>query len=401
MKRDISSLDDWDTLAGRRVLLRADLNLPMRDGIISDTTRIDALVPTLQELRQRGAQVAILSHCGRPQGKVCQYYSLAPVVDPLSAAIDGAPIAFAADCIGPPAAACMAGLADGGVALFENLRFHPGEEANDADFAAALAAQGDCYVNDAFSCAHRRHASVTTLAGLLPSVMGRAMAAELAALGSVLESPARPAAALVGGAKVSTKLDILSTIIKTVDLLVVGGAMANTFLLAQGVDVGRSLSEPDLVPVARDILDQAARLGCEILLPVDGVVAASLAPGVATRVVAASKVPVDSMILDIGPQGVAAIKTRLDSCRTVLWNGPLGAFETPPFDWATCEVARYVGRLTAQGTLTSVAGGGDTAAALAHAGVRDDFTYISGAGGAFLEWLEGKELPGIAALQHS
>ncbi len=401
MRPDIPGLDDWgdQVLAGQRVLLRADLNLPMRDGEIRDATRIERLVPTIQELRDRQARIGILSHCGRPQGRRCPDYSLAPVVSGVSAAIGGVPVRFADDCIGPAAAACMADLSNGEVALFENLRFHPGEESNDPDFAAALAAQGDFYVNDAFSCSHRSHASITTLAKLLPSVMGRSMASELAALGRVLDSPARPAAALVGGSKVSTKLDILSRIIKTVDVLVVGGGMANTFLLAQGIDVGRSLSEPDLVSVAGDILNQAA--GCEILLPVDAVVAPSLAPGVETQVVAVSEVPDHSMILDIGPRGIAAIKTRLDSCRTLLWNGPPGAFETPPFDQATTDIARYVARLTAQGKLISVAGGGDTAAALAHAGVGDDFTYISGAGGAFLEWLEGKELPGITALQHS
>jgi phosphoglycerate kinase len=392
------TLDDLD-VAGRRVLVRSDLNVPVSDGKVTDTTRIDRTAVTIKELADRGARVVVLSHFGRPKGKRVAEMSLRPVVAPLSAALGGRPVAFAEDCVGPAAEAVVAGLADGEVALLENLRFHEGEEANDADFARRLAALGDLYVNDAFSAAHRAHASTEALARLLPAAAGRLMQAELEHLTAALETPKRPVAALVGGAKISTKLDLLGNLVRKVNVLVIGGGMANTFLYARGKQIGGSLAERDMADTARDILGTAERQGCDVILPVDAVVAPELKAGVETDVVPVDAVPADRMILDVGPASVTDIVERLKGCRTLVWNGPLGAFETPPFDAATVAVAKAAARLTREGRLLSVAGGGDTVAALGHAGVVDDFSYVSTAGGAFLEWLEGRDLPGVAALR--
>jgi phosphoglycerate kinase len=324
--------------------------------------------------------------------------SLRPIVEPLSQALGGKPVAFAEDCVGEPAKSVVDRLAPGGVALLENLRFHAEEEANDPEFARSLAALGDFYVNDAFSAAHRAHASTEGIARLLPSAAGRLMQAELQHLHDALSSPKRPVTAIVGGAKVSTKLDLLGNLVAKVDLLVIGGGMANTFLHAQGIGIGKSLAERDMAEKARDILAKAAGRGAEVALPVDAVVAAELKPGVATRTVAIGAVPSDQMILDVGPKTVAELNRRIAGCRTLVWNGPLGAFETPPFEAGTVAVARAAAELTSAGKLLSVAGGGDTVAALAQAGVVERFSYVSTAGGAFLEWLEGKTLPGVAAL---
>ncbi len=391
------TLDDIDP-AGKRVLVRVDLNVPMKDGRVTDATRIERLAPTLLDLAGRGGKVIVLSHFGRPKGKPDPAFSLKPLVAPLSQALGGRPVAFAADCIGPEAERVVKALAPGGIALLENLRFHPEEEANDPAFAKSLAALGDLYVNDAFSAAHRAHASTAALAHLLPAAAGRLMQAELEALGAALETPKRPVAALVGGAKVSTKLDLLSFIVKKVDVLAIGGAMANTLLFAQGVEVGKSLCERDMAETARGILAAAKAAGCTLMLPVDAVVAREFKANAATETVAIDRVPADAMILDIGPQTVAALGAKLAECKTVIWNGPVGAFETPPFDRGTVALARRVAELTKSGALLSVAGGGDTVAALAQAGVTESLTYVSTAGGAFLEWLEGRELPGVAAL---
>ena len=382
---------------GKRVLLRADLNVPMEHGQVSDATRITRVAPTIRALAERRAMVVVMSHFGRPKGKPDPAFSLRPLVAPLAQAI-GRPIAFAEDCVGPAAERVVTSLEPGGVALLENLRFHPEEEANDRGFAEALARLGDLYVNDAFSAAHRAHASTEAIAHLLPAVAGRLMQAELEALGAALETPQHPLAALVGGAKVSTKLDLLAFIIPKVDALIIGGAMANTLLAAQGVSVGKSLCEHDMAGSARRLIDQAKRAGCALLLPVDAVVAPALAAGVASTTVPIDRVPADQMILDIGPRTVAAIVDRLTACRTLVWYGPMGAFETPPFDAGTTAVARRVAELTKAKELLSVAGGGDTVAALAHAGVIDDLSYVSTAGGAFLEWLEGRTLPCVAVL---
>jgi phosphoglycerate kinase len=385
-------------VAGRRVLLRADLNVPMKAGRVTDATRIERLIPTIEALRARGARVVLLSHFGRPDGRRQESMSLAPLVPALEAALGGRHVAFASDCIGPRAETVIGALRDGDVALLENLRFHPGEEANDPAFAAALAALGDVFVNDAFSAAHRAHASTEALARLLPRAAGLLMRAELDALGRALDHPRRPLAAIVGGAKVSTKLDLLGNLLGRVDCLVIGGGMANTFLHAAGFDVGRSLCERDMAPTARRIAADAAAAGKRLILPVDAVVAEALAAGVPTATVPIAAVPADRMILDIGPASIAAIAAAMAPCRTLVWNGPLGAFETAPFDAGTTAIARDVARRVTAGTLDAVAGGGDTVAALAHAGVEDKLTYVSTAGGAFLEWLEGKTLPGVAAL---
>ncbi|MBL4720224.1 MAG: phosphoglycerate kinase [Alphaproteobacteria bacterium] len=392
------TLDDIDA-NGKRVLLRGDLNVPMRDGAVSDATRIDRLLPTIKELSESGDKVIVLSHFGRPKGAVVAEMSLAPVAAALKAALPELRVTFASDCVGAAAAAVVDAMAPGDVALLENLRFHPGEEANDPDFARALADLGDVYVNDAFSAAHRAHASTQALAGLLPCAAGRNMQAELEALTAALENPQRPVAAIVGGAKVSSKLDVLGHLVDKVDVLVIGGGMANTFLYAQGHEIGASLCEKDLADTARAILAKAATSGCDIILPEDVVVAREFKAGAASETVAADAAPADQMILDFGPASVAVILSRLENCKTLVWNGPLGAFETPPFDAATVAVAKGAAALSASGGLVSVAGGGDTVAALAQAGVSDDFTYISTAGGAFLEWLEGRELPGVAALE--
>ncbi len=385
-------------VAGKRVLLRADLNVPVHDGRITDRTRIERLTPTIRELAAKGARVIVCSHFGRPKGKPVAGMSLAPVAAALAEVL-GQPVAFAADCIGPVAADAVAGLAPGGVLVLENTRFHPEEEKNDPGFAAALAALADLYVNDAFSAAHRAHASTEGVAHLLPACAGRLMQAELTALDAALGHPVRPVAAVVGGAKVSSKLDLLGHLIGRVDVLAIGGAMANTFLAAQGKPVGRSLQEAELHATARDILAQAAAAGCTVLLPVDVVVAAELRPGVPSRVVAVDAVPAEQMILDVGPATVDLLTARLRGLKTLIWNGPLGAFETPPFDAGTLALARAVAAATAAGALVSVAGGGDTVSALHAAGVAERLTYVSTAGGAFLEWMEGKTLPGVAALE--
>jgi phosphoglycerate kinase len=383
---------------GKRVLVREDFNVPLKDGRVTDATRIERAVPTLRELSEKGAKVIALSHFGRPRGKPDPAFSLKPLVEPLSRAVGGKPVAFAKDCVGPEAERVVAALKPGDVALLENLRFHPEEEANDIGFARKLAALGDLYVNDAFSASHRAHASIEALPRLLPAAAGRLMQAELEALTAALETPQRPVAALVGGAKVSTKLDLLNNLVRKVNVLVIGGAMANTLLFARGIEIGKSLSERDMAETARGVLAKAREAGCEILLPLDAVVARELTANAASETVAIESVPKDAMILDIGPRTVAAIGAKLEACRTLVWNGPLGAFETPPFERGTVAVARRVAELTRAKRLLSVAGGGDTVAALAQAGVTANLTYASTAGGAFLEWLEGRELPGVAAL---
>ncbi len=391
------TLDDLD-VAGRTVLLRADLNVPVQDGRVSDATRIERLVPTVKDLTGRGAKVVLLSHFGRPKGGPDAKNSLRQVLPALEAAL-GAPVAFASDCVGPEAEGAVKALPAGAVLLLENTRFHAEEEANDPAFAKRLAALGDLYVNDAFSAAHRAHASTEGIARLLPSAAGRLMQAELDALGRALEHPERPVAAIVGGAKISTKLELLLNLVARVDLLVLGGGMANTFLAAEGVQVGASLQEKDMHDQARAIAARAAATGCRILLPVDAVTAAKLEAGATTTTVPVSAVPADRMILDVGPETVALVARELAGCRTLVWNGPLGAFEIPPFDAGTVAVAKAAAELTRTSGLVSVAGGGDTVAALAHAGVEEAMTYVSAAGGAFLEWLEGKTLPGVAALE--
>lgn len=389
------TLDGLD-VSGKRVLVRADLNVPMKDGKVSDSTRIERFAPTAVELAEKGAKVAILSHFGRPKGRDASQ-SLAPLVADLARAC-GTKVAFAADCVGEEAAKTVAGLAPGGIALLENLRFHAGEEKNDTGFAKSLAALGDLYVNDAFSCAHRAHASTEGIARLLPAYAGRLMQAELDALGKALENPRRPVAAVVGGSKVSTKLELLGNLLTRVDVLAIGGGMANTFLYAKGVDVGRSLCERDMAETARRILADAESSGKQIVLPVDAVIASALTDGAGAQTVPIGRIPADKMILDIGPLSVAETLRIFDSAQTLVWNGPVGAFEHAPFDKGTVELAKGVAARSQAGRLLSVAGGGDTVAALAHAGVEDEFSYVSTAGGAFLEWLEGKELPGVAAL---
>jgi phosphoglycerate kinase len=387
-------LDDLSP-AGARVLVRVDLNVPMQNGQVGDGTRIDRAVPTLSELAAAGAKVIVLSHFGRPKGKIVPALSLAPLAEPLGAAL-GRPVAFA-DLAAAPGA--IAQMANGDVLLLENVRFGPGEETNAPDFAQSLADLGDIYVNDAFSCAHRAHASTTGLAHLLPAAAGRALQTELTALEAALATPRRPVAALVGGAKVSSKLAILGYLLDKLDQLIIGGGMANTFLFAKGIKVGASLCETDLAETARGIMAQADKVGCEIVLPADVMLAQELRAGTGSALATVDEVPDDLMILDIGPASVTDLTRRLSGCRTLLWNGPLGAFEFPPFDGGTVKVAQVAAAQTRAGNLTSVAGGGDTVAALVHAGVADDFTYVSTAGGAFLEWLEGKVLPGIEALE--
>ncbi len=391
------SLDDLDP-AGRRIFLRADLNVPVRDGKVADATRIDRLAPTVGELAGAGGTVIVASHFGRPGGRPDPALSLAPVAGALSSALGGRAVAFASDCVGPPAERAAAEAGPGGVALLENLRFHAGEEANDPAFAQRLAAVADIYVNDAFSASHRAHASIDALARLLPAAAGRLMEAELAALEGALDNPERPACAIVGGAKISTKLDLLENLAGRFDALVIGGAMANTFLHALGTDVGASLCERDMADTARSVLAAADAANCEIVLPSDVVVAAGLDDGAVAQAVPVGAVPSGTMILDIGPDSAEGLAARLGGMKTLIWNGPLGAFENPPFDAATTRVARVVAELTAAGVLDSVAGGGDTVAALAAAGAADRFSYVSTAGGAFLEWLEGRTLPGVAAL---
>ena len=392
----IKTIDDLD-VAGKRVLVRADLNVPMRDGKITDTTRIDRTAPTLKELADKGAKVIVMCHFGRPKGERVADLTLKPVAAELGR-IMGVDVAFADDCIGDAASAVVDAMKDGDIAMLENLRYHKGETDNDAGFAADLAKLGDAYVDDAFSCSHRAHASTEGVAKILPAAAGRLMQAELEALSAALDAPRRPVAAVVGGAKVSTKLEVLENLSSKVDVLVIGGGMANTFLHAQGVDIGKSLCEKDMADTARKILDGAAAKNCEIILPVDGVVAWEFAANTKNETVANDAIPSDGMVLDAGAATVELVNAKLATCKTVVWNGPMGAFEIAPFDMATNAVAQQAARLTKSGDMVSVAGGGDTVAALEHAGAKDDFTYISTAGGAFLEWLEGKTLPGVEVL---
>lgn len=391
------TIDDAD-VASKRVLVRVDLNVPMENGVVTDTTRIERIVPTIRDLAAKGAKVILLAHFGRPKGERKPEDSLKPVVAPLAKAL-GKPVAFAEDCVGDVAAAAIDVLAPGEILLLENTRYHKGEEKNDAGLVEKLAALGDLYVNDAFSAAHRAHASTEGLAHKLPAYAGRTMQAELTALGAALGQPKRPVIAIVGGAKVSSKIDLLENLVAKVDMLVIGGGMANTFLAAQGVAVGKSLCEHDLADTATRIMAKAKDAGCRIVLPVDAVVAREFKAGAASETVAVSAVPADAMILDVGPQSVSAVAAAMDEAATLIWNGPLGAFEIDPFDKATVAAARHAAERTRAGRLLSVAGGGDTVAALNHAGVAGDFTYVSTAGGAFLEWMEGKELPGVKALE--
>ena len=390
------TLDDLD-VKGKRVLVRADLNVPVKDGVVTDATRIARQAPTIKELADKGARVIVLSHFDRPKGKIVPSMSLKVLVQPLSDAV-GRKVAFADDCIGPKAEAAVAALKDGDVLLLENTRFHKGEEDNDAGMAKELAALGDIFVNDAFSAAHRAHASTEGVAHLLPNAAGRSMQAELSHLEKALGNPERPLLAVVGGAKVSTKIALLENLVARVETLVIGGAMANTFLAAEGVKVGKSLYEPDHMETARKIVHAANEAGAAILLPTDVVVAKEFKAGAAHRTCPVSDIAADEMVLDVGPDSIKAFENRLAGTRTLVWNGPFGAFETRPFDAGTVAAARAVADATKKGQLLSVAGGGDTVAALAHAGVEDDFAYVSTAGGAFLEWLEGKTLPGVDAL---
>ena len=391
------TLDDLD-VKGKRVLVRADLNVPVKDGVVTDATRIQRQAPTIRELADRGARVVVLSHFDRPKGKVVPSMSLKVLVQPLSDAV-GRKVAFADDCIGPVAEAAVAALKDGEVLLLENTRFHAGEEKNDPALSAALAKLGDIFVNDAFSAAHRAHASTDGVARLLPNAAGRSMQAELTHLEKALSHPERPVMAIVGGAKVSTKIDLLENLVGRVQTLVIGGAMANTFLAAQGIKVGKSLYEPDHLETARRIMAAAQKNGALILLPTDVVVAKEFKANAAHRTVPVAGIAEDEMALDVGPDSIKAFDAALATTRTLVWNGPFGAFETVPFDAGTVAAAQSVAAATRAGKLLSVAGGGDTVAALAHAGVEQDFTYVSTAGGAFLEWLEGKTLPGVDALK--
>ena len=390
------TLDDM-ALMGQRVLVRVDINVPVENGQVTDDTRITRIAPTIADILAAGGRPVLLAHFGRPKGQHVPDMSLRPLVPALEAAF-GVPVMFCADCRGPAAQAAAGALAEVQVLLLENTRFHPGEEKNDAELAAEMAALGDIYCNDAFSAAHRAHASTEALARLLPACAGRLMQAELSALEAALSTPKRPVVAVVGGAKVSTKPDLLGNLVSRVDTLVIGGGMANTFMAAQDLPVGRSLCEHDLTGTARDILARADEVGCTILLPSDIVVARDFAAHADHQTVDAAACPEDAMILDAGPQSVARIAAALAEARTLIWNGPLGAFELPPFDAATVAAAQEAARLTRSGNLISVAGGGDTVAALNQAQAAEAFSYISTAGGAFLEWMEGKTLPGVAAL---
>ncbi|MGB2323953.1 MAG: phosphoglycerate kinase [Candidatus Puniceispirillales bacterium] len=388
-----------DTMRGKTVLFRADLNVPMQDGKVTDTTRIERITDSITALADHGAKVIVLSHYGRPKGKIVPEMSLAPVAEALSVALRR-PVRFIADVIGVEASKAKAELNDGDIIMLENLRFEAGEEANDSDFARTLAKGVDIYVNDAFSCSHRAHASTEAITAFLPSYAGALMMAELSALDQALGQPRRPVAAIVGGAKVSTKLDLLRNLITKVDMLIVGGGMANTFLLAEGHDIGSSLVESDMIDTANAIRKEAAAIGCRFILPQDGVVATAFATHAPNHLVHFSDghMAENEMILDAGHDAVATISAAIDECQTLIWNGPMGAFEMEPFDQATTALARHVAKRTDEGALISVAGGGDTIAALNHAQVLNHFSYVSTAGGAFLEWLEGRTLPGVAAL---
>ncbi|MBB4231183.1 phosphoglycerate kinase [Rhizobium mongolense] len=391
------TLDDLSGIAGKRVLVRVDLNVPVKDGKVTDTTRIERVAPTILELSKKGAKVVLLAHFGRPKEGPSPDLSFS-LIAPDVAKVLGKPVATASDSIGEAAASAVAGMKDGDILLLENTRFHKGEEKNDAEFTKALAANGDIYVNDAFSAAHRAHASTEGLAHLLPAYAGRTMQQELEALEKGLGSPVRPVVAIVGGAKVSTKIDLLMNLVKKVDALVIGGGMANTFLAARGTNVGKSLCEHDLGETAKQIMIEAATAGCAIILPEDGVVAREFKAGAANQTVDINAIPDDAMVLDVGPKSVEVVKAWIERAQTLVWNGPLGAFEIEPFDKATVAAAKYAAERTKAGKLTSVAGGGDTVSALNHAGAADDFSYVSTAGGAFLEWMEGKVLPGVAVL---
>jgi len=391
------TLDDM-LLAGKVVLLRVDINVPMENGVVTDATRITKIVPTIEDILARGGKPVLLAHFGRPKGKVVPEMSLKLVLPALQAALPRRRVIFAADCVGPVAKAAIDAMVPGDVVLLENTRFHAGEEKNDPALVAGMAALGDIFVNDAFSAAHRAHASTTGVAHKLPSAAGRLMEAELRALEAALGTPKRPVVAVVGGAKVSTKLDLLGNLVTKVDHLVIGGGMANTFLVAQGIEVGKSLAERDMAPTALEIVAKAKAAGCTIHLPLDVVVARAFKAGAASEVVDVKACPADAMILDAGPATVAALSAVFAAAKTLIWNGPLGAFEIEPFDRATNAAAAQAAALTRAGTLVSVAGGGDTVAALNKAGAAEDFSFISTAGGAFLEWMEGKELPGVAAL---
>ncbi|MDE3060769.1 MAG: phosphoglycerate kinase [Pseudomonadota bacterium] len=388
-------------IAAKTVLVRTDLNVPMQGGHVTDTTRIQRLLPTLNYLIRKKCRIVLLSHFDRPGGKFVPSMSLAPLVDALSQALGGREVKFGVDCIGPAAYDAVAKLQPGEVLLLENLRFHPEEEKGDANFARELASLGDIFVNDAFSCSHRAHASITGLADYLPVAAGRLMQEELDVLGSIFSGAKKPIAAIIGGAKVSTKLELLINLTQTMDVLIIGGAMANTFLYAQGHSIGKSLYEKNLKASALKILRQAEKNGCRILLPVDVIIASELAPASPCDIVDAEAIPADGMAVDIGPASVELFGEALGKCKTIVWNGPLGAFETSPFDVSTVSLARIIASLTAKKRVRSIAGGGDTVAALNHAGLAARFSYLSTAGGAFLEWLEGKPLPGVAALLES
>lgn len=391
------TLDDLGDIKGKRVFVRVDLNVPMADGRVTDETRLRALLPTVSELADKGAKVLLLAHFGRPKGAKHSEMSVSMVLDALQAVL-GREVMFVPEIAGDIVAQSIGILADGDIALLENTRFWPGEEQNDPELARAVAANGDLYVNDAFSAAHRAHMSTEGLAHILPAYAGRSMEAELKALEAALGSPEHPVAAVVGGAKVSSKLDVLNNLVKQVDHLIIGGGMANTFLAARGINVGKSLCEHDLADTANAILDAADVAGCTVHLPYDVVTSLEFRANSPVRTVNVHEVAADEMILDVGPAAVEALADVLKTCRTLVWNGPLGAFEMEPFDAATVSLARTAAALTREGSLVSVAGGGDTVAALAHAGVTEDFTFVSTAGGAFLEWMEGKPLPGVDAL---
>ncbi|QFT30069.1 Phosphoglycerate kinase [Labrenzia sp. THAF82] len=393
-----NTLDNINDITGKRVLVRVDLNVPMDGGKVTDTTRIERVLPTIRELSEKGAKVVLLAHFGRPKGERVSSMSLAPVAPAVSSLL-GKTVGFADDCIGPAASDAASAMSNGDVLLLENTRFHKGEEKNDPSFAEALASNGDLYVNDAFSAAHRAHGSTEGIAKLLPAYAGRTMQAELEALSSALGDPKRPVLAVVGGAKVSSKIDLLENLVSKVDMLVIGGGMANTFLAAKGVNVGKSLCEHDLADTAKRIMSAAEAASCEIVLPADAVVAREFKAGAENETVSLDAIPADGMILDVGVASIETVASKIDTAKTLVWNGPLGAFEIEPFDTATVAAARHAAANTKAGKLNSVAGGGDTVAALNHAGAADDFSYVSTAGGAFLEWLEGKELPGVKALE--
>ncbi|MFO1242133.1 MAG: phosphoglycerate kinase [Rickettsiales bacterium] len=390
---------DTVNVTGKTVLLRVDLNVPMHAGRVTDSTRLERVLPTIKLLADKNAKVVLLTHFGRPKGQFVPSMSVAPLVDALQHVLPGINVKYGTDCVGPLAVSAIKALEPGQVVLLENLRFHGEEEKGDDSFAKEMASLGDIYVNDAFSCSHRAHASITGIPKYLPTYVGLAMQEEIFMLDSIFSDPERPLAAIVGGSKVSTKLELLENLLSKVDKLIIGGAMANTFLYAQGHSLGVSLYEADLKETALTILKKAKEAKCDILLPDDLVVATALDKQAPCKVVSVNAVPKNTMALDIGPQSMMKLAREIATCKTLVWNGPVGAFETTPFDGTTVQLARIVAQQTAAGTLKSVAGGGDTVAALAHAGLREEFTYLSTAGGAFLEWLEGKELPGVQALR--